>query len=789
MKWQNMTIGKKNYTGYSIILALLCVVAGISFFGIHGIVRNAGNVIDGNKLDGQLAQREVDHLIWTGKLNAFLNDDSVTELRVEKDDHKCAFGKWLYSEKRKIAENLIPSIAPYLKEIEAAHLDLHNSAVAIDKAYTSPHKGLSLFLSKMLQDHITWVATAAKNMSTEVSGLGVYQNRLENAVFQAYSILKTTDENNAAGTLEQRQEKVLSTIKNMKYGKEGNDYFWINDTVPKMIMHPYKPSLNGKNLSKSADPDGKKLFVEMVKVCREKGEGFVTYKWPKYGSDKPVPKLSFVKLYKPWGWIVGSGIYIDVTNEKLHQRINDFDAGRPFRLGVETNPLQCTFEKWLSLAETQKLRKNFRKLDAAISKSIGHHNALHAAAHKIEKHINTRDYDLAVKIFYTDIETAFEGVDKYFRKAIGEENKLRKGLEESLRIYTTQTMPALEKIQQLLNITRKEVKNNIITDNVMLQSAKSTQHYVSVICIITVVLGIILAFFISGGIIKTLKRIASHMNDGAGQVSTASGQVSNSSQSLAEGASEQAASIEETSASLEEMSAMTQQNASNADEADSLMKEANTIVQTANRSMGELTGSMQDISHASEETSKIIKTIDEIAFQTNLLALNAAVEAARAGEAGAGFAVVADEVRNLAMRAADAAKNTSELIEGTVSKIGKGADIVQTTNDAFSKVADAASKVGRIIGEIAAASAEQFEGIEQLNKAIVEMDRVTQQNAASAEENASASEELSSQAAMMKSAVNDLIVMIGGFEKKQMVDYSEAHHSSEIDAPRLDASG
>jgi methyl-accepting chemotaxis protein len=178
--------------------------------------------------------------------------------------------------------------------------------------------------------------------------------------------------------------------------------------------------------------------------------------------------------------------------------------------------------------------------------------------------------------------------------------------------------------------------------------------------------------------------------------------------------------------------------------------------------MQSLTGSMKEIIAASEETSKIIKTIDEIAFQTNLLALNAAVEAARAGEAGAGFAVVAEEVRNLAMRAADAAKNTSVLIEGTVKKIKDGSNLVIKTNEAFAEVAISASKVGELVGEIAAASQEQAQGIDQINKAVAEMDKVTQQTAANAEESASASEEMNAQAEQMKHISSTLLNIIGG---------------------------
>ena len=252
------------------------------------------------------------------------------------------------------------------------------------------------------------------------------------------------------------------------------------------------------------------------------------------------------------------------------------------------------------------------------------------------------------------------------------------------------------------------------------------------------------------------------LTEASTQVAAASTQVAAASQSLAEGASEQAAALEETSSSLEEMSSMTKQNAGNASQADSLMKQANSVVKRANDSMAELTRSMGDITSASMETSKIIKTIDEIAFQTNLLALNAAVEAARAGEAGAGFAVVAEEVRNLAMRAAEAAKNTSALIETTVTKIKDGSNLVSKTNEAFLEVAVNASKVGELVGEISAASSEQSQGIDQITKAVAEMDKVTQETAANAEESASASEEMSAQAEQMKQVTTELMNIIGG---------------------------
>ncbi len=209
------------------------------------------------------------------------------------------------------------------------------------------------------------------------------------------------------------------------------------------------------------------------------------------------------------------------------------------------------------------------------------------------------------------------------------------------------------------------------------------------------------------------------------------------SQGLSEAASEQAASLEETSSSLEEMTSQTKQTAGNAAQANNLMSTAQQIIEKANVSMGGLTGSMKEIAAGSEQTQKIVKTIDEIAFQTNLLALNAAVEAARAGEAGAGFAVVADEVRNLAIRAAEAAKNTSGLIEDIVKKIRNGEKLVGVTSEAFKEIMESSGKVVQLIAEIAGSSQEQSLGIDQVSRAVAEMNNLTQQNAAGAEELAS----------------------------------------------------
>lgn len=206
------------------------------------------------------------------------------------------------------------------------------------------------------------------------------------------------------------------------------------------------------------------------------------------------------------------------------------------------------------------------------------------------------------------------------------------------------------------------------------------------------------------------------------------------SDDLSKASSDQSDALDDTSILLKDMSSMTRQNAASASQADDLMKETHGIVAKANEAMRRLTAAMDDISAASEETFKIVKTIDEIAFQTNLLALNASVEAARAGEAGAGFAVVANEVRNLAFRSANASRNTAEMIEDTVRRIQEGAELVAHANDGFRDLAANAAKAAEVISEISAVSAEQKESIERINNAMERMNAVVLRNIASAKE-------------------------------------------------------
>lgn len=606
MTCKNISIGKKIGLGFAIVLVMLSAVGFISYSGVNGIIRNARGVIDGNKLDALLAQKEVDHMNWVSRVTALFTDRTAIKLEVETDDHKCAFGKWLYGEERKQAEKSLPSLVPILKEIEDSHRKLHESAVEIGKHFHQADLTLGNFLREKKTDHLAWT-------------------------------------------------------------------------------HKVKDAL----LDSSA------TSVE-----------------------------------------------------------------------VEMDPTKCSLGKWMHSKEVEDLKQKDPTFGALFAQLEEPHRKLHESAREIGKSLADGKHEEARLYYAQNTNKLAAEVLASIDKMITWHDAQYEGKQEAKLIYETATAPALQKTRKLLNQARDEAKKNIITDQGMLDAALITKRSVGLIVGIALLFGISISFLIGRGICKCLRALSEQMNEAAEQVASASGQVASASQQLADGASHQAASIEETSSSLEEISSMTRQNAANADQANLLMSETREIVTLASKSMRELTTSMADITKASEETSRIIKTIDEIAFQTNLLALNAAVEAARAGDAGAGFAVVADEVRNLAMRAAEAAKSTASLIEGTVKKIKEGSELVEKTDKEFEDVALSVTKSGDLVGEISAASSEQTQGIEQVNQAVGQMDKIVQQNASTAEESAAASEEMNSMAFRLRESVLELLEMVNGSTKE-----------------------
>ena len=339
-------------------------------------------------------------------------------------------------------------------------------------------------------------------------------------------------------------------------------------------------------------------------------------------------------------------------------------------------------------------------------------------------------------------------------------------LEETLKTSNDNTDKRNELANNVIKyaVDLREVSDGL--SQVVSSTASGTLNTVIIsltIGVITaLVLSLVLGLVLTRGITKPINNLIIQLSDGAQEVGKASTDLSSSSNNLAAGAKDNAASLEEISAALEELSSMTSRNADHSVEANNLMAQAANEVGAAEESMTKVITAMQEIESSGNEIAKIIKTIDEIAFQTNLLALNAAVEAARAGEAGAGFAVVADEVRNLATRSAEAAKNTADLIDATISNITIGSEMVNQTAANFNHVGERTGKVAQLVGEVAEASKEQSQGIGQINDSMNAMDKVTQSNAVFADESATAAQNLSHQADGLLTAVDELSGLIHG---------------------------
>jgi methyl-accepting chemotaxis protein len=412
---------------------------------------------------------------------------------------------------------------------------------------------------------------------------------------------------------------------------------------------------------------------------------------------------------------------------KIQDALNDQVASAAFNLRLASRQLLVKTEESEWTVYQDKL-KAASDAAAAWAKLASGNQSLEAAAAKISDAIT--QYAAAGDSFHKGM-LAKDVADKDMATAaaaiVDGVNTLQKSLKDQLQSLTART--------------------NVIMISMALSG---------------IVLGIILAIVITRSIVGPITKIIAGLTEGSEQVSSASNQVSAASQSLAEGATEQAAGLEETSSSLEEMSSMTKQNAENAQQAAGLANTSRTSAASGAEAMTKMNQAINQIQKSSDETAKIIKVIDEIAFQTNLLALNAAVEAARAGEAGKGFAVVAEEVRNLAMRSAEAAKNTSAMIEDSVKNSKNGVDITNEVAKVLNEIVGSVSKTADLVNEIAASSQEQAKGIDQVNVAVAQMDKVTQSNAANAEESASASEELNAQAQSMNEIVNELVMLVGG---------------------------
>ncbi|MBF0528920.1 MAG: cache domain-containing protein, partial [Deltaproteobacteria bacterium] len=473
-------------------------------------------------------------------------------------------------------------------------------------------------------------------------------------------------------------------LRGLKYGQEG--YFWADTTEGVNVVLLGKP-VEGKSRINTKDAKGKEIVKEFIKNGTQSGGGFTDYYFAKKDGSVEMPKRSYTLLFAPFGWVVGTGNYVDDL-EALVKKADD------------ENQENLKQEIYLIIGCTLALVILITIIAIPLTRTI------------------TKPLRLGVE-FAAAVQAG--DLSGRLRMASGDEIGALANAMDNM----ADSLDAKAKLAGA-------IADGDLTREVHLASNKD-------------VLGQALE-----KMVFSLNDALGQANEAVDQAVSGSTQVSDASQSLSQGASEQAAALEQITSSLTEIASQTKSNAENASQANQIALSAKQAAEGGNSQMAEMNAAMKAINDSSKEIAKIIKAIDGIAFQTNLLALNAAVEAARAGKHGKGFAVVAQEVRNLAGRSAKAAQETAELIETSVSKVEHGADILSKTADSLVNIVTEATKVADLVGEISAASNEQAQGLAQINQGLSQIEQVTNRNTANAEQTASAAEELSGQAMRLR---------------------------------------
>ena len=529
------------------------------------------------------------------------------------------------------------------------------------------------------------------------------------------------------------QDEALRTIAEMRYGKDG--YFWINDSHPKMVMHPIKPSLNGEDLSENKDAKGKKHFVEMVQVVnKNKDGGLVKYFWDR--PDKkgdPREKFSFVQKFEPWDWIVGTGAYIDDIEDevtKMQQETNSQIMLVIVYLLIFTLIavavayfINSYFIKSAIIEPLENLN------DAIVNITKGSNNADHidkTSNDEIGKLVDSfNGYIAKLKAGFEEDAKVIENVDEVIEKVINgfyvykvdktSSNPLIIKLRDSINMMiesTNENLKALNNILAEYGRSNFESNSNLDTSKIngIISSLASSAQLV----------GTSVSEFLSMIVITGKK-----LNDDTNVLSDAASKLSAS-------ANEQAASLEETAAAVEEITSIVKSSVQKVHEMSNLASQLQISSKNGEVLASKTTQAMDDIDAQVNSINDAITVIDQIAFQTNILSLNAAVEAATAGEAGKGFAVVAQEVRNLASRSAEAAKEIKKIVEMATAKANEGKAIANEMINGYTTLNSKINETIVLIEDVSQGSKEEEKGIVQINDTINTLDQATQINANSA---------------------------------------------------------
>ncbi|PRN00543.1 methyl-accepting chemotaxis protein [Aliarcobacter cryaerophilus] len=527
------------------------------------------------------------------------------------------------------------------------------------------------------------------------------------------------------------QAEALKTISEMRYAN--NDYFWINDSHPKMINHPTNSKLNGTDLSNYADPYGTKLFIEMARVTNEKKEGgLVKYYWDKPNKkNDPKEKFSYVQKFEPWDWIIGTGAYVDdieaevaLMQENTNSKIETIIASIALFSFISVIIAILIYNYFVNKAIIRPLDE----LDIAI-KDI-------ASGNEQADRINKKSDDEIGKI----VDSFNEYISK-LRKGYIEDGQVIENVDEVIdkiaqgfyvyKIEKTSSSPQIQRLRDSINHMIERTNENLVSlNNTLIEYGSSNFQGVDSKIDTTKVNGVMSSLATSTQLIgHTVSEFLSMIVATGTKLNNDTAVLSKSAKELSSSANEQAASLEQTAAAVEQITGIIKQSVQKTSQMSVLAlelqkssKEGETLASKTNQAMDEINKEVSSINEA-------IEVIDQIAFQTNILSLNAAVEAATAGEAGKGFAVVAQEVRNLASRSAEAAKEIKNIVEIATSKANEGKSIANSMKDGYTDLNKKINETITLIEDVSKGSKEEEVGILQINDTINVLDSVTQVNA------------------------------------------------------------